>query len=103
MAWLLAAAVALVVGCRSEPGTPAGNSSGSFKPSVGVRPLTDRRSKRTPERLARGRYLYQSVMACDYCHAPYDPKVPGGPPLPGKSGAGSGKERRVLGPTRSLQ
>jgi hypothetical protein len=27
-------------------------------------------------------------MACDYCHAPYDLKLPGGPPLPGKSGTG---------------
>ena len=89
---LLVAALAMTVSCRPKQsgslGQRAENSSGSSKVSVKVRPLTDRKSERTPERLARGRYLVNGVGECFACHGPYDLNAPGWPPVRGKEGSG---------------
>jgi len=48
-----------------------------------ARPLTARRFERTPERLARGKYLMEGVLTCRHCHSPHDwtqhdPAIPAG-------------------------
>ncbi len=45
-----------------------------WRPFVGPRsrPLTNRVFERTPERLARGKYLAESVIPCVDCHSPHD-------------------------------
>src|SRR6266568_1748641 len=89
---LLVAALAMTVGCRPKQSGSLGqrteNASGSSKVSVKVRPLTDRKSERTPERLARGRYLVNGVGECFACHGPYDLNASGWPPVRGKEGSG---------------
>jgi mono/diheme cytochrome c family protein len=92
LALILGSTLIVSVGCRStrddSPGQPSGRGLDfSVARFPAQRPI-DFKFERTPERLARGRYLYEAVLACDYCHAPYDPNVPGWPPLPGKSGSG---------------
>jgi mono/diheme cytochrome c family protein len=83
------AVTALNTGCRrNESSSTEGSKTRTSRTGSEARPLTHRKFERTQQRLARGRYLYQSVMACDYCHAPYNPKSPGWPPLARKSGAG---------------
>jgi len=45
-----------------------------WRPFVGprMRPVTTRTFDRTPERLARGRYLAENVSGCIDCHSPHD-------------------------------
>jgi hypothetical protein len=52
------------------------------------RPLTSRTFERTPERMARGRYLVNGVTGCLGCHSEVDLKSPGALPLSGTEGAG---------------
>jgi hypothetical protein len=61
-----------------------------WRPFLGprARPVTDRKFEPTPERLARGRYLANSVMGCTDCHSEHDWKAPGAPSLEAKLGAG---------------
>jgi mono/diheme cytochrome c family protein len=61
-----------------------------WRPLLGPRerPLTERVFDRTPERLARGRYLVEHVAGCLDCHSPRDWKQYGAPGLPGMAGAG---------------
>lgn len=67
-----------------------------------VRPLTDRRFERTPERLARGEYLAEGLLQCVVCHSERDWSKPGAPPVPGREAAGvvwSAREgRRLVAP-----
>jgi mono/diheme cytochrome c family protein len=70
--------------------------AGAITATVGWRPflgpkaraLTDRRFERTPERMARGKYLVESVNGCVYCHAELDWKAPGFPVKAGTEGSG---------------
>ncbi len=61
-----------------------------WRPFLGARarPLTDRKFEPSPQRLARGRYLANSVSGCMHCHSEHDWTVPGGPALESKLGAG---------------
>jgi hypothetical protein len=45
-----------------------------WRPLLGprMRAATTRQFERTPERLARGRYLVQSVLGCETCHSPHN-------------------------------
>src|SRR5713226_4346850 len=91
LASVLSAALALSVGCPSKGalrGNPAAESSGSSKTAGKVRPLTYRTFQRTPERLARGRYLVNGIGECFACHGPSDLNAPGWPPVRGKAGSG---------------
>ena len=56
-----------------------------WRPFLGPRKrnLTNRQFERTPERLARGRYLSQSLLGCESCHSPKDWSQHGAPTLPG--------------------
>jgi mono/diheme cytochrome c family protein len=61
-----------------------------WRPFIGPkkRALTNRQFAPTPERLARGRYLTQSLLGCETCHSPRDWSQHGAPPLPGKELSG---------------
>jgi len=56
-----------------------------WRPFIGPkkRALTNRQFQRTPERLARGRYLVQGALDCESCHSPKDWTRHGGPVAPG--------------------
>ena len=45
--------------------------------------------ERTPERLARGRYIVEGPGHCFQCHSEVDYAKPGAQPKPGKKGAGA--------------
>ncbi len=53
-----------------------------------ARPLKTRTFERTPERLARGRYLVEAQLGCAVCHSERDWKSPGAPPREGRRLAG---------------
>lgn len=53
-----------------------------------LRPAADLKAPSTPEAIARGKYLVDSVTGCLGCHSPVDESVSGEPPLPGRLGAG---------------
>jgi len=61
-----------------------------WRPFIGprARALNNRKFEVTPERLARGSYLANSVSGCVFCHSPHDWNAPGAPLIDGKLGAG---------------
>ena len=61
-----------------------------FRPFIGPRSrgLTARTFERTPQRLARGAYLVESVSGCMDCHSPHEWSKHDAPILPGMKGAG---------------
>jgi len=61
-----------------------------WHPFIGprARATTNRQFERTPERLARGRYLVVGLAGCESCHSPKDWKTHGAPNLPGMELAG---------------
>src|SRR5262249_29473666 len=61
-----------------------------WRPILGprTRPLSDRRFESTPARLARGKYLANSVTGCFAWHSPADYTIPGAPAIQAKLGAG---------------
>jgi hypothetical protein len=75
LAAVLAIAVTLTIGWRPFIGPKA-------------RPLTRRTFERTPQRLARGRYIATALSGCVYCHSHHDWSAPGTPIIPGSEGAG---------------
>lgn len=56
--------------------------------SPAMRPPPDLKAKATPEVLAHGKYLVESVTGCTGCHSPVDDTRPGDFPIEGKRGAG---------------
>ena len=58
-----------------------------FGPSV--RPATQTRFESTPQRLARGQYIFESVSACVDCHSEHDWTKPDAPIPPGRKAAGA--------------
>ncbi len=75
LAAVLAIAVTLTIGWRPFIGPKA-------------RPLARRTFERTPQRLARGRYIATALSGCVYCHSQHDWSVAGTPIIPGSEGAG---------------
>ncbi len=61
-----------------------------WRPFIGprARATSNRQFERTPERLARGRYLVVGLAGCESCHTPKDWKTHGAPNLPGMELAG---------------
>jgi mono/diheme cytochrome c family protein len=61
-----------------------------WRPFIGPkkRALTSRQFERTPERLARGRYLVQGALGCETCHSPLDFTKHGAPMPAGMELAG---------------
>jgi mono/diheme cytochrome c family protein len=61
-----------------------------WRPFIGprARATSNRQFERTPERLARGRYLVTGLVGCEVCHSPKDWKTHGAPNLPGMELAG---------------
>jgi Cytochrome c len=78
---VLALVVLLVVGITFTIG---------WRPFIGPRKraLTNRHFERTPERLARGRYLVLGVLGCENCHSRKDWSKHGAPMVPGTEFAG---------------
>src|SRR6266404_5803692 len=70
-AFVLITALVATLDCGSGRGDSRRNSAGTFgvsKPTAKARPLTDRKFERTPERLARGRYLVNGIGDYFACH-----------------------------------
>jgi hypothetical protein len=61
-----------------------------------ARPLTARTFERTPERLARGKYLVQGVLTCTGCHSPHDWSKRDAPIPTGKEFSGTEMEEAGL-------
>lgn len=61
-----------------------------WRPFIGPRKraTTDRKFERTPERVARGRYLAQGLLGCGTCHSKKDWMTHGGPVIAGTEFAG---------------
>lgn len=61
-----------------------------WRPFLGpkTRPVTSRQFERTPERVARGRYLVQALLGCETCHTPSDWTQHGAPKIAGMELAG---------------
>jgi mono/diheme cytochrome c family protein len=78
---LLVLLIALVVGISFTTG---------WRPFIGPRKreLTNRQFQRTPERVARGRYLTQAVLGCVICHSPKNFAIHGAPTVEGMDLAG---------------
>jgi hypothetical protein len=72
---LLATAISLTIGWRPFLGPRA-------------RPLTERSFERTPERLARGKYLTENLLGCFDCHSQRDWTKHDVPLVPGTMGGG---------------
>jgi hypothetical protein len=72
---LLAAAITLTIGWRPFIGPKA-------------RPLTARKFEVTPQRLERGRYLFNGIAGCVHCHSQHDLTQHGAPVIAGTEGAG---------------
>jgi mono/diheme cytochrome c family protein len=70
----------LAVSCAPKPAPET--------PRSWARALTNVRFERTPERLARGRYLAEGVLQCAVCHSERAWGLPGAPPRPGREYAG---------------
>ncbi|MCB0696232.1 MAG: c-type cytochrome [Chitinophagaceae bacterium] len=64
-------------------------------PNVGAAPILN--IERTPERIARGKYLANSVAVCMDCHSSRDWSKFAAPLVPGTEGAGGEKFGRELG------
>jgi mono/diheme cytochrome c family protein len=65
-----------------------------FKPGIPVEEIT---VERTPERIARGRYLAENVAQCVECHSERDWTLVAAPTKPGTEGKGGEKFDRQLG------
>jgi Cytochrome c len=65
-----------------------------WRPFLGPRKraATDHQFERTPERLARGRYLTQGLLGCESCHSPHAWNQHGAPMPPGMELAGQSIE-----------
>jgi Cytochrome c len=61
-----------------------------WRPIIGprIRPTTSRKFESTPERLARGRYIFKFVSGCEDCHFPHDTNKPGAPIIEGAESSG---------------
>ncbi len=61
-----------------------------WRPIIGprIRPTTSRKFESTPERLARGRYIFKFVSGCEDCHSPHDTNKPGAPIIEGAESSG---------------
>ncbi len=77
-------AVAACHRTASAPLQPPAVQTKSFQP----RALRDVVFERTPERLARGKYLTEGLLQCFICHSGRDWNKPGAPPVANKKGAG---------------
>src|SRR5215813_4651657 len=89
---VLAAALTVGNGCQlrqtSLPTQSDSSVSAGSRREPSVRPLANRTFERTPDRLARGRYLANGICACFSCHATPDMKISGLPPVAGREGSG---------------
>ena len=87
-ALVLALPILVIMACG--PSQPAPERSAAPAAKVYTpRPLRDITVPRTPERVARGRYLSEGLLQCFVCHSERDWTKPGAPPRPATKGAGA--------------
>ena len=79
---------AAATGCGSPP-PPAPAATTSPRRVFTPRPLRDITVPRTPERIARGKYLSEGLLQCFICHSERDWSQPGAPPITATRGAGA--------------
>jgi len=72
---LLAVGITLTIGWRPFIGSPS-------------RPLTSRKFASTPQRLERGKYLFNGIAGCVDCHSQHDLSQHGAPAMAGTEGGG---------------
>jgi mono/diheme cytochrome c family protein len=83
----LAIAVTMTPSCaREQPAEPAPPAKAVVYTARALRDIT---VPRTPERLARGKYLSEGLLQCFICHSERDWKKPGAPPVAATRGAGA--------------
>jgi mono/diheme cytochrome c family protein len=83
--------VALGVGIQLTVGwTRAGRIVRGAVRGPAARPLAAASFERTPQRIARGRYLAEGLLRCFDCHSERDWTAPGAPPVAGKVAGGAG-------------
>src|SRR5581483_8924782 len=93
---LLAVIVLLVAGISLTIG---------WRPFIGprARPTTSRKFESTPQRVERGKYIFNALSACNVCHSQHDYTKHGAPVIAGTEGAGQvipfrGLPGRVVAP-----
>lgn len=73
--------------------------------ATNTRPLTDIKFEPTAERLKRGEYLANGILACFYCHSERDTTKAGFPPIESMKGGGAilsdTPDERMVGPNIS--
>jgi hypothetical protein len=68
--------------------TAATVSKNPSNDSFHVRPLSNIKFERTPQRVKQGEYLTNGILMCFTCHSPRDWDAPGAPPIEEKKGSG---------------
>lgn len=86
---LIATALLLCSACAHEQSAPPEPAAVETPKAYEPRPLRNISVARTPERIARGRYLAEGLLQCFNCHSERDWKKPGAPPIPALKGAGT--------------
>ena len=79
-----------VTSCKNsvEKTNDEDSSNNNSKDSFKVRALTDVVFEKTPERLAKGKYLAEGILQCLTCHSPHNWDSAGAPPIAGREGSG---------------
>ena len=85
---IVAALMIASVAASGCAGPPAPAAPAAPAPVFTPRPLRDITVPRTPDRVARGKYLSEGLLQCFVCHSERDWTKPGAPPVPATKGAG---------------
>ena len=82
--FLIIGCIALIIACdqKQKPQATKKELISPILVSKYARPLTDIKFASSPERLKRGEYLVNGVLACFSCHAQADTTDPGWQALP---------------------
>ncbi len=82
--------IILIYSCAKND--PSNHPTGQTSPVLQAkfsRPLADVKFESSTERIAKGKYLVESVLWCMNCHTERDQTKPGWPPLDSKKGSGA--------------
>ena len=92
---IVSAGVLALLALTSLTGCQRSAAVTSSKPAASVLDLEP--IPRTPERLARGKYLVEGLVQCPFCHSDYDFTHRPATPVPGKKAGGHVFEKDELG------
>src|SRR5262245_49538296 len=85
----MATTLTLAAAACGAAAPPAPAPAVDAAPAFTARPLRDLAVPRTPERVARGKYLAEGLLQCFICHSERDWSQPGAPPIAALKGAGA--------------